>query len=158
MNLDDILRLVRPRSDDEQQTAAGKQEELLECLRAQQSATRVVLYASAYDRSSLFVHAVLVPASNYGGSWERLTEWSGNPFDSASCGLVYGGGEGPRIEMNSPWDERQPEALTAAKQVVFGAVLRGPYWRRNLLRTNARHHACAPAPLVRRAPGVVSLE
>jgi len=125
MKLDDVLRLVRPVPAGEAEAAAAKQEDLLACLRAQQSADKVVLYASGYERWSLFVHAVLVPSSRYGGDWEGLTEWSGNPFDSSSCGLVYGGGEGPRIEMHVPWEDRQPEPLKGAKQLVFGRSFEG---------------------------------
>lgn len=124
MNLDDLLGLVRPVPAAEQAPAA-KQQDVLDCLRAQQSARSVVLYASAHDRGSFFMHAVLAPSSNYSGSWDGLTEWSGNPFDSESCGLVYGGGEGPRIEMHSPWEDRQPDVLRGAKQLVFGRFFEG---------------------------------
>lgn len=118
LSLDRLRQLVRPAPGEE--SAAADQADLLAFLREQQSAGKVVLYASGYDRWSLFIHAVLVPRGNLQDSWERVTDWSGNPFDCVSCGLVYGGRQGPRIQMYSPWLDRQPAILRTAMQLVFG--------------------------------------
>lgn len=116
LSLEHLTLLVRPVSAED----AAKQADLLAVLREQESADKVVLYASGYDRWSLFLHSVLVPKTNLDGSWENITEWSGNPFESIGCGLVYGGGQGPRIEVHSPWEDRQPPILHGARQLVFG--------------------------------------
>jgi hypothetical protein len=115
-SLKHLAQLVQPITAED----AASQADLLTSLREQVSAEKVVLYASGYDRWSFFLHAVLVPKTNLDGSWENITEWSGNPFDSSGCGLVYGGGQGPRIEMYSPWEGRQPVVLNGARQLVFG--------------------------------------
>lgn len=99
--------------------------EFFKWLRMQRSSERVALYASSLGTSSIFVHAVSVPATNIERSWDRLTEWSANPFDAATCGLVYGGGDGARIERHTPWDDQQPEPLQGATQLVFGRSFDG---------------------------------
>jgi hypothetical protein len=116
LSLERLAQLVRPVSAKD----APNQADLLAVLREQDSAEKVVLYASSYDCWSFFLHAVLVPKTNLDGSWENITEWSGNPFNSNGCGLVYGGGQGPRIEIHSPWENRLPPILQRARQLVFG--------------------------------------
>lgn len=98
---------------------------LLQWLRAQQTGKRVALYATASAPGSLFLHAVLVPRHHLERPWEDLNEWSGNPFDHRSCGLVYGGGQGARIELHSPWEDNQPEVLVGALQLVVGRSFDG---------------------------------
>jgi hypothetical protein len=102
-----------------------EQHDLLRWLKSQLTDERIVLYGSAYDGSSVFVHSVLVPTSALVGSWERLPSWDGKPFDLPSCGLVYGGGEGHRIEFNDPWKRSQPNALRDAQRLVFGRTFEG---------------------------------
>ena len=98
---------------------------LLQWLRAQQTRKRVALYATASAPGSLFLHAVLVPLHHLERPWEDLNEWSGNPFDHRSCGLVYGGGQGARMELHSPWEDNQPAVLVGALQLVVGRSFDG---------------------------------
>ena len=126
MQLSEIRRLVQPVETADGAAQIATQEDFLAWLSTQYQAQRVPLYISAGDRWSLFVHAVLVPVKNLQRPWKGLTEWSGNPFDSASCGLVvYGGGKGPRLEMNRPWQEGQPRVLMGAQQLLFSRSFEG---------------------------------
>lgn len=99
--------------------------DLLRWLREQQSSDRVALYADCLSPASIFAHAVLVPSGNRDRAWEDLNEWSGNPFDSPTCALTYGGGQGARVELHRPWDEHQPAVLQDAEQLVFGRSFAG---------------------------------
>lgn len=99
--------------------------ELFQWLRMQEGSQRVALYASGFTPGLTFLHAVLLPSGNLERSWDDVHEWSGNPFDSPTCGLVYGGGEGARIELHTPWDEDQPEIFAGATQLVFGRSFDG---------------------------------
>ena len=73
----------------------------------------------------MFIHSVLVPAGALAGSWDDLPSWQGNPYDKPSCGLVYGGGNGPRIEWHEPWERDQPKALSGAQRLVFARTFDG---------------------------------
>lgn len=93
--------------------------EFLEWLRTQSSGNRVALYAQCQGTSNVFVHTVLTDLGSLERSWEEIEEWDSNPSDHLNCGIVSGGGEEPRFEMFSPWDDDQPEVLRGARQVVF---------------------------------------
>lgn len=99
--------------------------DLFQWLRMQRVSQRVALYASGFAPGSTFLHAVLLPLGNLERSWDDVHEWSGNPFDSPTCGLVSGGGEGARIELHAPWDEDQPAVFVGATQLVFGRSFDG---------------------------------
>lgn len=65
----------------------------------------VTLYGSAtgHRGSSVFVHSVLIPEKDLeAADKQALISWSGNPFDHYHCGLVYGGGQPPRVELSPP--------------------------------------------------------
>lgn len=61
MTAQDILAIVRPPLDLEEEKQLVKQNVLLRWLESQLTDERIVLYGSAYDGSSVFVHSVLVP-------------------------------------------------------------------------------------------------
>lgn len=124
MSAQELLDIVRPPRGGETGGQLAEQHDLLRWLKSQRTTSRVVLYGSAYGSGSVFVHSVLAPASSLGCDWKALPEWEGNPFDSPSCGLVYGGGKDPRIEYTAPWSDRH-EALSDAQQLVFGRSFEG---------------------------------
>ncbi|MBB5428279.1 hypothetical protein HDG40_006466 [Paraburkholderia sp. JPY158] len=97
-----------------------EQADLYELLAGERRADKTILYASAMGPwGSVFVHSVLVPKSSIklrdkGG----FTNWQGNPYDGPSCGLVYGGGEGARVEYdNGALGTRG--MLAAARRLIF---------------------------------------
>lgn len=124
MTTQDILSIVHAPRDGENMDQLAEQHDLLQWLKCQRTASRIALYASAYDGSSVFIHSVLVPSSSIEASWDDLPNWEGNPFDTPGCGLVYGGGEEPRIEFTEP-SRAQPKALSGAQRLVFGRSFDG---------------------------------
>lgn len=124
MNVQDIIGIVRDPCDGEQQLA--EQRGLLRWLKSQLTDSRIALYGSAYEGGSVFVHSMLVPSNSIGGNWDGLPDWQGNPFDLPGCGLVYGGGKGPRIEHTEPpWSDAQPKALSGAQRLIFARLFEG---------------------------------
>ena len=99
--------------------------EFVEWLQHQRDGDRVALYAQCNGNSDIFVHSVFVTSESLNRNWDGLEDWSGNPADHMHCGLISGGGEGPRFEMFSPWDEDQPEVLQGARQIVFSRSFDG---------------------------------
>lgn len=78
-----------------------EQADLYELLTSERVSKKTILYASTFGPlGSVFVHSVLIPKSSIKLRDAGFTNWSGNPYDGASCGLVYGGGEPPRVEYD----------------------------------------------------------
>lgn len=80
------------------------------------------MYGSATGRhgSQVFVQAILVPAEDLGAADEHaLVSWSGNPFDHYHCGLVYGGGQPPRVELSPPGASFE-ECFSRASRLIYG--------------------------------------
>jgi len=98
-----------------------EQPDLYQLLANERHADKVVLYASAFgDLGSVFIHSVLVRRSAINiSAVSDFTDWRGNPFDGPSCGLVYGGGEGPRVEYDSG-ALGDSGMLGDARKIVFG--------------------------------------
>ncbi|MFM0239875.1 hypothetical protein [Paraburkholderia phytofirmans] len=98
-----------------------EQPDLYELLAHERHADKVILYASAFGAlGSVLIHSVLVPRSSVDVSAvSDFTGWSGNPFEGPGCGLVYGGGEGPRVEYGSG-ALRDSGMLVDARRIVFG--------------------------------------
>jgi hypothetical protein len=120
MTTQEILAIVRAPRDGEEDEQLAEQHDLLRWLKYQLTDSRIAVYGSAYDTSSVFIHSVLVPSSSIAGSWDDFPSWQGNPFDTPGCGLVYGGGEGPRMEYTEPSSYAHPKALADAQRLVFG--------------------------------------
>jgi hypothetical protein len=98
---------------------------ILRWLREQRTSERVALYASGSEPGSVFVHAVLIPTDQLERSWVEINDWTGNPFDHPSCGLVWSARDGGRLELHSPWEDGQPAVLMGATQLVFGRSFEG---------------------------------
>ena len=128
MNVKTLLAMVSPPKNDEEALARAQQNALLELLEYQRSGPWVILYGSAFHRGSVFFHSILIPAPAVQKMHRAkdLTHWSGNPYDSSwSCGLVWGGGEPPRVEVSSPRSNFGVKAFSGAQQLVFGRSFDG---------------------------------
>src|SRR5262245_22034913 len=126
MSLEAILALVAPQANAKDALAHAKQDSLLDLLEAQRNGKWVMLYGSSFHRGSFFLHSILVPASDVPKmeSDEELTHWSGNPYSSWGCGLVWGGGEPPRVEFSEP-QGLGVDSLKNGKQLLFGRSFEG---------------------------------
>jgi hypothetical protein len=104
VSLQALLALVSPPKDEKEAVARALQHTLFDLLEAQRSGQWVMLYGSAFHRGSVFLHSILVPARDLPKirSAKDITNWSGNPWSSWGCGLVWGGGEPPRVEFHEP--------------------------------------------------------
>ena len=122
MSVQSLLRVVAPPSE---LTATGawlEQHELARWLEHERDADVVTLYGSAtgHHGSSIFVHAILVPEDGLRAASERaLVTWSGNPFDHHYCGLVYGGGKPPRVELSPPGASFE-RCFPTAQRIIYG--------------------------------------
>jgi len=101
---------------------AAEQHHLDRFLACQQESDFVVLYGNADDPgSSLYVTFLLIPASEaHLKRRGRFTDWNGGPFDSPSCGLVYGGREGARVEYNESHAHSRDPRFKNGKRLVLG--------------------------------------
>src|ERR1051325_210310 len=127
MDLKALLALVVPPTDEKEALAWAQQHSLFDLLEAQRTGSWVMLYGSAFHRGSVFLHSILVPASDLPkmeSAKDDLTHWSGNPYNSWSCGLVWGGGEPPRVEFSEP-RKLGVRALENGQQLVFGRSFEG---------------------------------
>lgn len=129
MSASQLLRIARPTES----SATGyrdwlEQQDLRIFLENERSATSVTLYGSSYDQGgSVFVHSLLVPDEDVNSrNFKRWPSWEGNPFDSPSCGLVYGAG-GARVEYNEPWSHSRQPLLRRARRLVFGRSFEGSH-------------------------------
>jgi hypothetical protein len=127
MSLEKLLKLVAlPRDPDDAATRA-QQSSLLDLLDEERKGDWLMLYGSSFDKGgSVMLHSVLVPADDLSDiDGEELTHWSGNPYDSWGCGLVWGGGEPPRVEFTEPPSRLGSQNLLRAQQLVFGRSFNG---------------------------------
>jgi len=126
MSLELLLAVVTRPKDEKTALTHAKQNALLELLEKQRTGDWLMLYGSAFDRNSFFLHSVLVPASDVPKmeADDQLTHWSGNPYTSWSCGLTWGGGEPPRVEFHEP-EGLRVDTLKNAQQLVFGRSFEG---------------------------------
>lgn len=111
-----------------------EQQPLRQFLEHERSAAATTLYGTAYDRGgSVFVHSLLLPVEDINfKETSSFTSWEGNPFDSPSCGLVYGGGEGARVEYSEPWTYNRKPLFRRARRLIFGRSFEG--------RDDGRHY------------------
>jgi hypothetical protein len=105
----------------------AEQHHLDQFLKSQHSSDSVVLYGNAdTSGASLYVTSLLIRASEaHLKRRGRFTSWSGGPFDSPSCGLVYGGEEGARVEYNEPHAYSRDPHFRNGKRLVFGRAFEG---------------------------------
>jgi hypothetical protein len=122
MSVQSLLKIVALPRDPSARASWLEQHELKRWLDHERGADRVTLYGSATGRhgSSVFVQAILVPQDDLGAANEKsLISWSGNPFDHYHCGLVYGGGRPPRVELSPPGAGFE-ECFPRAQRLIFG--------------------------------------
>ena len=123
MEAKQLLEFIKPSDSNSEATKiAAEQNHLDRFLTRQQESDFVVLYGNAdASGSSLYVTSLLIPASEaHLKRRGRFTEWSGGPFDSPSCGLVYGGNEGARVEYNESNAHCREPRFKNGKRLVFG--------------------------------------
>ena len=127
MSLDTLVALVTPPKDDADAVARAQQHLLFHLLEAQRTGPWVILYGSAFNRGSVFLHSILVPASDVPKmeADKNLTHWSGNPYSSWGCGLVWSGGEPPRVELSQPRRSFGATSMENGQQLVFGRDFEG---------------------------------
>jgi len=127
VSLEALLALVTPLKDQEEAVARAQQHSLFHLLEAQQTGPWVMLYGSAFHRGTVFLHSILVPASDVPKmeADKNLTNWSGNPYSSWGCGLVWGGGEPPRVEFSEPLRNIGTTSMENGQQLVFGRNFEG---------------------------------
>lgn len=125
-----LLKIVSPFKP----SAAGhrvwvEQQHLRQFLEHERSSASVTLYGTAYDHGgSVFVHSLLVPARDINfKKTVRWPSWESNPFDGPSCGLVYGGGDGARVEYNEPWSHNRQPLFRRARRLIFGRSFEGSH-------------------------------
>ncbi len=106
---------------------SAEQQHLHQFLTSQHASDSIVLYGNAdAEGVSLYVTSILIPKAEANLTHRgRYTSWSSNPFDSPSCGLVYGGGAGPRVEYNEPHSHSWSPRFRGGKRVVFGRSFEG---------------------------------
>jgi len=123
VNAKQLLDFATPSSpSSEAANIAAEQHHLDRFLACQQESDFVVLYGNADALgSSLYVTSLLIPASEAHLKLRgRFTDWNGGPFDSPSCGLVYGGKEGARVEYNDSHAHSRDPRFKNGKRLVFG--------------------------------------
>lgn len=107
-------------ADDKTQKAWTEQVRLFRLLGDQRTASWIILYGSGYNKGSLVLHSLLVPARDLAGQGaENLSRW-GLPHGTWGCGLVYGGGQPARVEFSEPITRIGDVVLSTAKMLVFG--------------------------------------
>lgn len=86
----------------------------------------VILYGTAFNRSSILIHAVLVPLKRLSPpDPDDLMAWSCSPFDSWGCGLVWGGGRPARVEMTLPLSSADSKTISQGEQLIFARSFDG---------------------------------
>lgn len=123
-----FLEFLMPTGVDSLQDKIGAEQlHLHRFLTSQQDSDSIVLYGNAdAEGASLYVTSILIPKTEANLTRSgRYTSWSGSPFDSPSCGLVYGGGFGPRVEYNEPHSQSRDPSFRGGKRLVFGRSFEG---------------------------------
>lgn len=123
MSADLLLRVIAPPGGGTAERQAWVEQQALRTyLEQERTAQRVTLYGSAHaTHGSLFVHSVLLPRRSIERSAAiKWLSWEGNPFDMPSCGLVFGGGQAPRVEYDEALDSVRHPILRGARRLVFG--------------------------------------
>jgi hypothetical protein len=120
MSVEMLLRIVASPEGHPSVQRWLEQHDLRRWLDREREGDAITLYGSAYDRGAVFVHSILVPEVQLRtASDQALMSWSGNPFDHAYCGLVYGGGKPPRVELSAPGQSYE-ENFPGAQRLLHG--------------------------------------
>lgn len=126
MCLDTLLQIVTPvREGEEGFHEWSEHSSFFRLLSEQRQDSSLVLYGSSFNRGSLLIKSILVPMEDLDKvKPEDMTRWD-SPYESWSCGLVYGGGQPPRLEYSEPLSRSFPEAFRNGQQLVFGRSFSG---------------------------------
>ena len=126
MCLEKLLRIVTPVSEGEEGFRAwSEQSSFLDLLAEQRTGRSIILYISSFNHGSLLLHSILVPIKDLDTVKPvDMMHWD-NPHDSWSCGLVYGGGQTPRLEYCRPLSRICPSAFQGGQQLVFARSFDG---------------------------------
>jgi hypothetical protein len=129
MSVKELLKIVAPPGSpgtDGAEGAWSRQLPLHDLLEKQRQGDSLALYGCSFDSGSFMIHSVLVPQASLGNADpEVLSHWSGNPFDSASCGEVWGGGKPARVEFNGSRGFFDENIITDIERLIFGRSFEG---------------------------------
>src|SRR5258708_14683200 len=126
MCLDTLLQIVSPIREGEE----GFHEwcgpsSFFGLLSEQLQGPSLLLYGSSFNHGSLLIKSILVPMEDLDKvKPEDMTRWD-NPYESWSCGLVYGGGQPQHLEYSEPLSRSFPDAFRSGQQLVFGRSFSG---------------------------------
>ncbi len=126
MLLEKLLRIVTPVGEDDQGFRTwSEQSSFLDLLAEQRKGASAILYGSSFNHGSLLIRSILVPMEDLKSvPLEDMMHWDW-PLDSWSCGLVYGGGEPPRVEYSEPLEGIEPSGFRRGQQLVFYRSFQG---------------------------------
>lgn len=126
MSVERLLEIVTPPAATDRLESWSSQVPLLALLGEQRTGRSLVLYGSTFNGGSMMIHSVLVPRSALDGiQLQALTQWQGNPYDSWSCGLVWGGGRPPRVELDRSRSNFEDIPAEKTEQLIFGRSFEG---------------------------------
>jgi hypothetical protein len=126
MCLDKLLRIVTPVNEGEEGFRAwSEQSSFLDLLAEQRSGRSIILYCSSFNHGSLLLHSILVPINDLDAvKPDDMMHWD-DPRESWSCGLVYGGGQPPRLEYSRPLSGICPGAFEGGQRLIFSRSFDG---------------------------------
>ena len=133
MCLEKLLRIVTPVNEGEEGFLEwSEQSSFLNFLAEQRTGRSIILYSSCFNHGSLLLHSILVPINALDAvKPDDMMHWD-DPRESWSCGLVYGGGQPPRLEYSGPLSRICPGAYEGGQRLVFGRSFDG--------RTGDKHY------------------
>jgi hypothetical protein len=125
MSIEKLLAIVSP-ANGEGAAKRSEQQGFFDLLDEQRSASSVILYGSSFNLGSVLIHSILVPERKVRGirSSDRVS-WEASLYDSWTCGLVWGGGQPPRVEFGSPSLKVGKRRLEDSHQIVFSRSFEG---------------------------------
>ncbi len=121
MCLEKLIKIVTPVKEGEEEFREwSEQSSFIDLLAEQRKGTSIILYSSSFNHGSLLLRSILVPIKDLDTvKPEDMMHWD-VPHESWSCGLVYGGGQPPRLEYDEPLSRIRPSAFRGGQQLVFG--------------------------------------
>lgn len=129
MTLAHIQNLIDPISSSEEDgTQSPQLRAMKEFFTKEKKGKFFTLYGKGYSSGagSAFVHSILVPiAALHAEPEENLTKWNGNPSNSWTLGLVYGGGSPPESRFEAPLADIGVRAFSQGEQLVFSRRFEG---------------------------------
>jgi hypothetical protein len=126
MCLEKLLKVVAPVAKDEDGYQEWlEQSSFFNLLAEQREGASTILYGTGFNHSSLLIQSLLIPMEDLDKAEpEDMMTWD-SPHDSWSCGLVYGGGQPPRVEYTEPLARNFPKEFRGGQRLVFGRSFPG---------------------------------